>query len=75
MGKEYWASSDALYSAYEAWARSENLQVMAKVSFGRKLSERPEGFVSKKRDKVRGWEGLMLGKPKLHLASATNEKR
>lgn len=68
LGKGYWTSSESLYQAYEAWAVSEKLQVMTKIAFSRKLSERQEGLVAEKRDDVRGWRGVTVGKPKLRVA-------
>ena len=60
---DVWVATGDLYRNYVAWARGNGYQPMSSIALGHKLSERPEGFASAKRNGVRGWKGLSVATP------------
>lgn len=55
-----WTSSDALYEAYQEWAKDSGIKhPWKKPDFGRRLA-RIQGVTKKRTNKRRGWQGIGL---------------
>jgi len=62
---DYWIDKDGMYEKFVDYARSENMPIIPKNDFGRKICEYADYLIDSKSDKKTGWRNARFKESKI----------